>query len=60
MLPPSATPDERTPKVKSLFAPFLLLTPVEREAPGLAGLLGAVPGLYSSPGPEECLTLELL
>lgn len=49
-------PEVNTPSVKSLFETPLLLAFVEERAPGLAGLFGAVPGLWISP-PEWCLIL---
>lgn len=52
------SPALKRPNEKSLF-----LFEDYREAPGLAGLFGAVPGLYSrlplNPA-EVCLFLELL
>ena len=52
------SPALNRPKEKSLF-----LVEDYREAPGLAGLFGAVPGLYSKlplRPPEVCLFFELL
>lgn len=55
MLPPSPFPDVKMPKVKSL-----LLPPVS-YAPGLAGRLGAVPGLWSNTCPADpCLCIFAL